>query len=311
MQTKICTKCGLEKDIDLFVVRSKSVDGHGAQCKDCHNQYGRKRYYKDIDLSRSKSREHAKKHYHKDIEKSRAHAKQYRIDNPEQFKQTAKRQREKHRDKIRERKKVYNNKNKDKKAKWDKTYREKHKEELAIKKREYYFKNKEHITSYKKAWAQLNKEHLAQYKHQYYLDHIDDVKQRAKDYYNNNREVVNARLVEYKKNNKQARIAHNLRTRIGNIVKGRSNGGRMMEYVGCDLGTFIAHIESLWDENMDWTNYGRGNGKWSLDHVIPIQWHNLEDEEERKRAFHYLNTQPMWYSENASKSNRYSGKYRG
>lgn len=215
------------------------------------------------------------------------------------------------REKRRIKKNEYERNHPEKKREWDKTYRNKHQNKIAQQHHDYYFKNKEHITQYKKEWATKNREHLLAYKHQYYLDHIDDVKRKAKEYYDNNREEVNKRLVEYKKNNKQARIAHNYRSRIGAIVQGRSSGGRMRELVGCDLGTFIAHIESLWDEDMGWHNYGRGKGKWSLDHIIPLMWFNIEDIEERKKAFHFSNTQPMWYLENSSKSDRYSGKYKG
>jgi hypothetical protein len=310
MATRVCTKCGNEKDIELFVVVSRYPDGHGASCKECHNSYNSKKYYEDVDGNRAKSRDRTKRYYHKDKEKSCTKAKQYRLDNIEQVKETDKKYRIKNKDKIAIKKKIYVNANKDKKKRWDKTYAEKHAGKLAIKKQEYYFKNKEHLTQYKKEWAKKNKEHLQQYKHQYYLDHVDEVKQKTKDYYANNRELVNKRLVEYRNNNNQARIAHNLRTRIGNIVKGRSSGGRMRELVGCDLGTFIAHLESLWDENMNWGNYGIGKDKWSMDHIIPIEWHDLEDNEDCKKAFHFSNTQPMWNPQNASKSNRYSGGYR-
>lgn len=310
MITKVCTKCGLEKDIELFVVVTRYPNGHGASCKECHNSYNNKQYYADIETSRTKSREKAKRHYHKDEEKSRNNAKQYRVDNPEQIKETDKRSRLKNKDKIAIRRKVYNQTHKDKKKQWDKTYREKHFEKIAQNKHEYYFKNKEHITQYKKEWATRNKEYMQKYKHQYYLEHAEEVKRKVKEHYENNRELINRQVVEHRKNNRQVQIAHNLRTRINQAVKGRSLGGRMREMVGCDLGTFIAHIESLWDENMGWHNYGRGKGKWSLDHIIPVEWFDLENRIERNKAFNYMNTQPMWCSENSSKSNRYSGEYK-
>lgn len=210
----------------------------------------------------------------------------------------------------RKKKREYEKNHPEKKAQWDKTYRENHAEELAIKKQEYYIANKEYLTEYKKEYARTHKEELAAYKHQYYLDHIDEVKRKAREYYENNRELVNERLVEYRKNNKQAQIAHNLRTRIGNAVSGRSKGGRLLSVIGCDISFFLHHLESLWDENMGWHNYGLGKDKWSMDHIIPLEWHNLENEDECKKAFHFSNTQPMWNPQNASKSNRYSGAYK-
>lgn len=35
MQKKVCTKCGLEKDIELFGIRVASKDGHREVCKEC------------------------------------------------------------------------------------------------------------------------------------------------------------------------------------------------------------------------------------------------------------------------------------
>ena len=44
MGTKICSVCGKEKPIELFVKNSKYIDGYAAHCKECHNRkYGKKR----------------------------------------------------------------------------------------------------------------------------------------------------------------------------------------------------------------------------------------------------------------------------
>lgn len=41
--TKVCTKCGLEKDTNQFAVRKQSPDGCGAICKKCKADYDEKR----------------------------------------------------------------------------------------------------------------------------------------------------------------------------------------------------------------------------------------------------------------------------
>ncbi len=44
--TKICVKCGIEKDVDLFAKGKNYKDGRRGTCKRCHTDYVIK-YYKD------------------------------------------------------------------------------------------------------------------------------------------------------------------------------------------------------------------------------------------------------------------------
>jgi hypothetical protein len=41
MPTKICTKCGIEKDIENFYPRKGYKDGHDSWCRDCHLEVSR------------------------------------------------------------------------------------------------------------------------------------------------------------------------------------------------------------------------------------------------------------------------------
>lgn len=61
---------------------------------------------------------------------------------------------------------------------------------------------------------------------------------------------------------------------------------------------------------MTWENWGKGHGKWQLDHVVPVSHFNLSEPDEQRLCFHYTNYQPLWHVENASKSNRYVGAFR-
>ena len=51
-------------------------------------------------------------------------------------------------------------------------------------------------------------------------------------------------------------------------------------------------------------NWGRGYGKWNLDHATPCAAFNLLDTEQFKVCFHYSNYQPMWAVENMQKSDK-------
>ena len=53
MEKKVCTQCGLEKELFKFEKRSASKDGHNASCKVCRTNYyierkeHRKKYHED------------------------------------------------------------------------------------------------------------------------------------------------------------------------------------------------------------------------------------------------------------------------
>ena len=48
--------------------------------------------------------------------------------------------------------------------------------------------------------------------------------------------------------------------------------------------------------------------KQYIDHIKPISKYNLTDPEDIKNAFNYKNLQPLWASDNLSKSNKYNNK---
>jgi len=52
---------------------------------------------------------------------------------------------------------------------------------------------------------------------------------------------------------------------------------------------------------MNWDN----QGKWHLDHIIPISW--AKDIDDILKLNHYTNFKPMWGIENIRKGNRYEG----
>ena len=44
METKICTKCGIEKSLENFHWRNKSAGTRRSECKECHNKQVKIRY---------------------------------------------------------------------------------------------------------------------------------------------------------------------------------------------------------------------------------------------------------------------------
>jgi hypothetical protein len=276
MTTKICTKCGCEKSIDLFVVKSSYPDGHASECKECHRIRNREAYHRDLEKNRAKSRIHAKRSYQRHKEKRKEYSRRYAKEHPKPSNKPIPLS----------------------------------PEERMLRKKQYYENNKDRIAQYKKAYAKKNRERIRAYRRDYYNEKKDILKEKASVYYDKNRERSNARQRARMKNIPQLRIAHNLRTRISAVLKGRSKGGRLNRLVGCSMDFLKEYLESYFKQGMTWDNYGRGIGKWSLDHTTPLDHFNLEDENEQRKAFHYTNLRPMWYSHNASKGNRYVGDYK-
>jgi len=106
------------------------------------------------------------------------------------------------------------------------------------------------------------------------------------------------------------RIYCSLQKRLHGALKlqGVRKSRRTMELVGCNLYTFVDYIEGLWLDGMSWNNYGKGERKWSLDHIKPCALFNLLDAKKQKQCFHYTNLQPLWNKDNFSKSSWYNGK---
>lgn len=92
-----------------------------------------------------------------------------------------------------------------------------------------------------------------------------------------------------------------VRSRVYSALQQNKNQ-RTVEYLGCTIQHFRAHITSLFKEDMSWDNYG----EWEIDHIVPLLYNDPSIEEIIPRL-HWSNTQPLWKSENASKGNRFIG----
>lgn len=94
------------------------------------------------------------------------------------------------------------------------------------------------------------------------------------------------------------------RVRIRHAVK--SQGTRMPEsaskLLGCDWATFKRHIESKLLPGMTMENYGQ----WHVDHIRPVASFDLRDPEQMRQCFSYVNTQPLWASDNRRKGDKYN-----
>lgn len=102
----------------------------------------------------------------------------------------------------------------------------------------------------------------------------------------------------------EVRVKNALRARLQTILK-RSNGsksGKMIDLIGCTMPFLRTYLESKWKQDMSWDNYGKDG--WVMDHIVPCDSFDLTDPIHQRKCFHYTNIQPLWWEENATKSNK-------
>ena len=140
-------------------------------------------------------------------------------------------------------------------------------------------------------------------------------RRRAKEYYWDNRERVLARMAtpegrEYAAAKMRERFAKNpqfkLHSNISSAVrKGLAGKGRRRweELVGYTAEELKHHIERQFTRGMGWHNYGRGAGRWHIDHIVPQSAFTFSSPEDPdfKACWALSNLRPMWGSENISK----------
>lgn len=126
-------------------------------------------------------------------------------------------------------------------------------------------------------------------------------KQSEKKYIQNNPDKLREK---YKRqgNKIHRRIRSSLNHRIADLLKkGLSPKNRKtLIYVGCKFDHIKKWFEFLFEERMNWDNYG----KWEIDHVIPCTAFDLNNEEEQIRCFNWTNLRPCWKIDNIKKGDK-------
>lgn len=77
-----------------------------------------------------------------------------------------------------------------------------------------------------------------------------------------------------------------------------------MAILGCSIADFMAFIGGNFQPGMTWDNWGRGRGKWNLDHIRPVSSFDLTQPHHQARCFHFANFQPLWSIDNLRKGSK-------
>lgn len=132
-------------------------------------------------------------------------------------------------------------------------------------------------------------------------------KQRAYD--KKYREAHPERIKE--KNKRQAlninrRIRTNINKRVREMLMAKKlrKDNKTITYIGCGIVFFKNWIESQFNENISWDNYG----KWHLDHVKPCSSYDFTKNDQVHECFNWKNYQPLMGQENLIKSDKIDQK---
>jgi hypothetical protein len=163
------------------------------------------------------------------------------------------------------------------------------------KRRIYLDKNRDKIKNQKKKakalWDLNNKDHIAEYEEK-------------------NKDVFRKRRSDYWRRRRLSDVSVKIRSNLSRRIRCSLSEYRLrkkdktVDLLGCSMSFFCEYIESLFLDGMSWYNYGNKRDNWELDHIIPCDSFNMEDDTELRKCFHYTNVRPLWVSENRKKSNK-------
>jgi len=162
-----------------------------------------------------------------------------------------------------------------------------------------------------KKWRDGNKDYLSDKHKKWYSENKDRWNEYIKEYREKNVEKIKKIKRDYERNRKASdplyKLISNFRTAIYQVLK-ESNVEKNKHYFDILQYTpesLIKHLESQFDNNMNWDNYG----EWHVDHKLPITSFNIEEmgDGEFMRCWSLENLQPMWGTDNIRKSNKIIG----
>lgn len=134
METKICNKCGKEKEISEFEFRT-DTHKYRNTCKECRKKYSQK--------------------WHKD---NKEHIKEYLKENKEYISERSKKYYERNKEHLKEYSKEFRNNNKEYYNNYNKEYKKTHKEEISGYNKEWLENHRNERRAYKKKYRIENKD---------------------------------------------------------------------------------------------------------------------------------------------------------
>jgi len=95
--------------------------------------------------------------------------------------------------------------------------------------------------------------------------------------------------------NMNYRIKKSLAARLRNVI---SKENTTMNYIGCNIQYLREWFEYNFTSEMSWDNY---DSYWSIDHIIPVKYFDLTNEDEKLKCWNWTNLMPVTINYNSSK----------
>jgi len=182
---------------------------------------------------------------------------------------------------------------------------------------------------YNRKWAKDNSEKIKGYNKKYYQKNKEKIKELAKEqskkWRKENPEKMERYQKEWERKNKDKRniYSNEWRKRIKDspkypkfrldlsmanaiwyALKRNKNHRKWQKLVGYTIKDLMIHLESQFDDKMNWQNYG---SYWWVDHIKPksLFKYNEPEDEEFKECWALENLQPLEKTLNRIKYNHY------
>ena len=198
-----------------------------------------------------------------------------------------------------ERQKAYSNE-------YNKYYREVNKQTINDKQKAYYKVNKDKIKLQRKAYREDIKDELNLRSKAYYKVNKDKIKLERKDYFKVNKDKILLKQKAYTNNKRkidiQYKLSCNLRSRLNSAINNNYKSGSAVKDLGCSIEELKSYLESKFQSGMSWDNWTTDG--WHIDHIKPLTSFDLTDRNQLLEACHYTNLQPMWATDNLTKSDK-------
>jgi hypothetical protein len=164
--------------------------------------------------------------------------------------------------------------------------------------REKYDQNRSDILEKNRESYAKHNEKRKEYRNEYYRDNRNEILAHTKttDY----KEKRNKYLRDRRKNDKKFALVNSYRTRLNEVLQ-KQKQNTYIHLLGCKREEFLDWIEYQFNEVWKWETYARD---WVVDHVIPIDFFDLDNDIHRFMCFSWFNLRPFCKKENSVKSNK-------
>ena len=302
METKVCIKCGKEKNINEYHFRDKKKGTYRNICKECVKLYTKQ--YNDStkeirskkrkvyrDNNKEKIKQQKQESYKRNKDKILAKDKKYYKENAEKIKRRQREYAKKNKQIILERQREYYKNHTDERINWQK---------------EYYQNHKEERDKYNKEWVENNKEYLREKSKQYFQENKERLYEARKEYNKKNAEKLKTWRREHKKERKATdplyKLSEQTRTLINNSFRrqGYKKNSKTYTIVGIDYKTFYNYLLKTFKNNYGYEWDGIENVH--IDHIVPVA--TATTKEDIIKLCHYTNLQLLKAKDNIKKSNK-------